>query len=189
MARRRLVLTALTVAAVATIINCGSVAMSDGKVVLPTDCDFNDITGITVPAPCSPVFKSSKFIGIAINVPKTVEIAEDFKLNICARYRHQVANSFSLGAPFINSIVFVAVDKATQEVYSGQVEEDENVLPDPDEDEDDAEIDESLRVGGYVNPDLVEVIGLPKKAARYVVYATVGTYKSNVMDLEVKEAE
>ena len=162
--------------------------MEKGDYVLPKDCDFNDIEDITFEAPCSPVFTNSKFTGVVINVPKTVVIDEVFKVNICARYRHRIADALSLGAPFHNSIVFVAVDKATQEVFSGKVDQGENVLPAPDEQQSDAEVDESIRVGGYLNPDLVQVIGLPRKPASYVVYATVGTYKSNVMDLEIKKA-
>ena len=40
-------------------------------------------------------------------------------------------------------------------------------------------------VGGYVNAELVELLRLPKKPAKYTVYATVADYKSNVMTVDV----
>ena len=164
--------------------------MSNDDWELPTDCDFSDVEDISFPAPCSPKFKNAGFVGLVINVPEKVRLGDDFSVNVFGRYRHRLSDELSLGASFMNSIVFMAVDKETQEVYSGQIEEDENEIPDDDEgDEEEPDPEEDVRVGGYVNPDLVEVVGLPARPARYTVYATVGTYKSNVMDLEVVRAE
>ncbi|MDZ7581822.1 MAG: hypothetical protein U5R30_14845 [Deltaproteobacteria bacterium] len=83
--------------------------------------------------------------------------------------------------------VFTVVDKDTHIIYSGKVPDIDHRIPEPDA------LKKSVKrealpdqiLGGYVNLDVVKVVRMPKKTGKYVLYATISSFKSNVLEFEV----
>jgi hypothetical protein len=148
---------------------------------------------------CSPNMDDPDFIGIVLNAPKVVtyEPGRTNPINgsfapliVCGAYAFKYT-TMGLNGDFVDSIVLVAVDEKSRISYHSTMPGVENAEPPPEAIEDDqAEEDFSGDIiGGYFNPNLAVVLGLPEKAADYVVYALLGPYESNRVRISVRQAE
>lgn len=120
---------------------------------------------------------------LAIVAPRRVSLDADGKLPVCGTYRVG-APRFNRSRSFLDEITLVAVDADTHEPRSGNLRtRDFDSAPaafDPN-DPDFAE----MSARGWFNVDLFDVAGLPRRAARYHVYALVGDLKSSAILVEV----
>lgn len=160
---------------------------------IPTNCNFSSIGHSYSGNECSPIINKSGYTGLLINVPQIVEASDNMVIPLASTHRHDISQPFviSLAQRFKNSIVFVVVNKDTDQLYSGTLPDMERRIPPPaylkdDNSESGNKIVRKEIIGGNVNVELVKLLRLPKNPARYFVYATVGTYKSNVLSVEVR---
>ncbi|VAW59612.1 hypothetical protein MNBD_GAMMA08-2634 [hydrothermal vent metagenome] len=152
--------------------------------VIPKNCNFNNIELPFFSNECSPRIKGLN-TGLIINAPSKVKITKNFTLNIASTYSHKPIIDLHLSKPLRNSIVFIAVNIETHIPFSGTVEDDDMEIDPPDNEPVDPEILKDKIIGGYVNIDLISVLGIPASPSKYIVYATVGPYKSNVIEIEL----
>lgn len=98
-------------------------------------------------------------------------------------------DTMNLDGDFRNSIVIVAVNRETHEVYKGHLKY-SGYRAGSKEGTSKEELDalKNSIVGGAFKVSLIEDLELPIKNAVYSIYATLGEYKSNVLTLttEVK---
>jgi hypothetical protein len=96
--------------------------------------------------------------------------------------------ALGLDGQFVHSVVFVAVDAATQEAFSGRMDPPSAAEPPPTLADLDLTPDDmkDVVITGYFNPDLVEVLGLPAREATYLVHAALGPYTSGVVRIRVR---
>jgi hypothetical protein len=182
-------------------VNCN--VISGGCAVKNTNepCDFGSIvTGSLVSNNCSPRITDYEFRGILINAPETVCFDESTrepltgsfaKIIIAGAYRFKY-DTLGLNGRFLESILLVAVDSTTHKVYSGKLRVFETParqqykLADDGLSEDDFE---DYIITEYFNPDISTALSLPPAEAQYVVYATLGPYKSNAVSINVRRKE
>jgi hypothetical protein len=91
---------------------------------------------------------------------------------------------------FLYSIILTAIDQATRKKYTGQLSQTGT------SETDDPTLDsrvpmeiaegEEIVITDYFNPNLTLLLDLPEQDAEYLVYATVGPYKSNQVRIRVK---
>ena len=158
--------------------------LEDKDYVIPASCNFNSIDLPFFSNDCSPRIKGMN-TGLVINSPTTVKLTDNFSIKIASTYSHKPINKLNLAQPIRNSIVFIAVNTETHIPLSGVIEEDDMGEESPDLSEIDPEVLKTKIIGGYVNADLVSLLGIPAKPATYIVYATVGPYVSNKIELNV----
>ena len=100
-------------------------------------------------------------------------------------------DTLGLGGDVIEAIVFVAVDARTHETYSGRMQAARGTPEEKPGPEEFGLTDEDLKDRVYVryfNPNLAEVLELPGAEGEYLVHATLGPYKSNVVRIRVRRA-
>lgn len=189
----------VTVLLLTTNINAGGVSMNDQLYVLPQDCDFNAGDMRTCAPQLLPPY-SNPFRGILINGPKIVEwpkndspdnymldpfgrtMGSPFILNISGLYQLPYA-TLGLSGDFSYEILVVAVNEKTSEVYKGKMERvgDVSILPELPSDE----VNDKNRISSsHFYLDLVNDLDIPITSAAYIVYATLGEYKSNVLTIK-----
>lgn len=147
--------------------------------------------------PCSPQ-PDSAFRGIEIAAPREVyfvpgsrdPIGGTFALvPVCGTciFEH---GTLGLNSDFEQAITLVAVDAETHESFSGRPTSRKDWLkpPPPTRKGSPRTSKKGRVVQGYFNPNLVRILGLPEKEAEYIVYATLGTYKSNVVRVRLVES-
>lgn len=167
---------------------------------LPENCDFTRVKGLYTKNECTPQIKDLNFRGIVINAPREVSFKKGAtetpfggfsKIPICGRYIHDLSVPLPLGRTFEESMIFVAVDARTNKAYSGKIQfKGTPVPPSISEDKKTDKKDLSKRsIGGYFNPNLSEIVDIPVQEGEYLVYVTLGSYKSNVVRIKVAEAE
>jgi len=134
---------------------------------------------------CSPKIESWDFRGIILNSPKKIRISDEFILPLCGT--HQLSELFiNKFKKYDHEIVIVVTDTSTYKSYSGK-------LSKPGfKSEDYAKAigsDEELErntVGGWFNIDVFDYVkSLPEKEGKYIIYATIGDLKSNVVEVEI----
>jgi hypothetical protein len=178
---------------------CASMSAADNKFyTLPETCDFAGLEGgDEISNACSPRLIDRNYRGIVINGP--IEIvwpkgAEPdrnpspfgttkgpARLIIAATYKLPEPTLGS-NEDFNNEILFVAVNKITESVYSGKIprfgttQKPDLGFP--------IDNNPNRYAKGYINPDLVNILSLPITNATYTVYATLGEYKSNVLTIK-----
>ena len=148
-------------------------------------CDFDQVTRLLESNPCTPKIKGYDFEGIVINLPEEVgldAVRPGGRVMLCGRARLKF-DLLGLRGDFVDSILFVATNSRTHQTYAGKLESVPNPIraPVPPVKNDDPE----LIVGVYFNPNLTKVLRLPPETAEYIVYATLGPHKSNVLRLRV----
>lgn len=158
-------------------------------------CDFSQVTHRFASNPCTPTIKrSEQFIGIFINVPEEISFTEGrgatlaesgAKLQLCGASRFKY-DELGLHGDASDAILFVAVDAATHRTFSGKIPPLPNAIPFPRDPSQPPERHPGLVVGDSFNPDLAEILSLPATDAEYIVYATLGPHKSNVLRTRVK---
>ena len=145
---------------------------------------------------CSPVPDDPSFRGIRIAAPNEVYFTPgepDSRSGAFATIPVCGVSVFEPGqtrqaddAP--SSIVFVAVDTETHEAFSGVPYAPFNLTPGPRPPGPAGIAGRERSVGSirsYFNPNLARILKLPERAASYDVYATIGSYKSNVVRIRV----
>ncbi len=170
---------------------------------LPQDCDFSKAgNNSTQSFDCSPQLKDpffSEFQGILVNGPKDTEwpksLADEtpvvlpngdtqgkLKLVISGLVKLPY-ETLDLDGELAKHVLLVAVNQESAESYSGKLipfgfTAKPNV-PGL------AESQQGLDTTEYFNIDLVKNLEIPFSSAKYKVYATLGEYKSNVIDVNI----
>lgn len=164
-----------------------------------SDPAYDDVVeGSLLSNACSPEIDDDEFRGIVLAAPQTVRFtAGEFDpitgafapVIVCGTYVFGFTE-MGLDGDFVESIVLVAVDEERRETFSGTMSAVENELVEPSVfDTTDLEPEDFAGdvITGYFNPNLATVLGLPERAADYVVYALLGPYESNRVRIAVRE--
>ncbi|MCA9727304.1 MAG: hypothetical protein KC729_06440 [Candidatus Eisenbacteria bacterium] len=173
---------------------------------LYSDPAFDAVTpGSFSDYPCSPEPADEDQIGILLAAPDTVSympgtpFANDtaFARVLVCGYYYLPMNTLNLDGDLVEKIVFVAVDAESNRSFTGTMAEEspEEPMPDPEpSDEEPPGPDELVSlptpadepIGGWFNPNLADILGLPEGAATYTVYAFLGPYRSNTVTIRVQ---
>lgn len=164
-----------------------------------SDMAFEEVVeGSYMDYSCSPDIDDPDFIGIKLNAPEVVTylpgssnpINGSFApIVVCGAYAFKYT-TMGLNGDFANSIVLVAVDEQSRISFHGTMSGVENEEPQPENDDGlNAEDFAGDTIGGYFNPNLATVLGLPEKEADYVVYALLGQFESNRVRISIRQSE
>jgi hypothetical protein len=166
---------------------------------MPEDAEFDAVVaGSLMPNGCTPELDQDDFDfrGIRIQAPTRVEFQPGridplfgafARLMICGVYCFD-GNYLGLREQFLERLVLVAVDAKRHRAFSTSLQAVPNAVAGPDPFEGLMLTDddwEGRTVTGYFNPNLAEVMPLPADEATYVVYAVLGSYVSNVLQMTV----
>jgi len=171
---------------------------------IPNDCNFTQViesgfgrngSGINQSNSCSPEIMDLNFNGIVINAPNEIIFDTDSTENnqnaipLCGTYAHDMGVYIDTKKNFINSIIFVVVDTKTNETWSGQIPELQNLARKPKSISGDRkkltlEEMKGRIIGGYFNPNIFNITSARLYETEYIVYATVGPYKSNAITIK-----
>ncbi len=146
---------------------------------------------------CSPEVEDPDFIGILLNAPEVVTYVPGSSnpLNgsfapviVCGAYAFKYT-TLGLNGDFADSIVLVAVDEKSRISYHSTMPGVENAVPEQADPESNLTAEDFAGdiIGGYFNPNLAVILGLPEKEADYIVYALLGPYESNRVRISIKE--
>lgn len=169
---------------------------------LPIDCDFLAIgNNDSIEYDCSPKLTDrffSDFKGILINTQSEIIWPDNASKDDCTYFPNGNNNSpFKLmlaglahvpdsviknNLDIAFEVLIVAVDQKTAQSYSGKMIKLGSIgaIPELEPDVGD-DVSPDITRKNFFNIDLVENLGLPISNATYIVYATLGEYKSNVM--------
>lgn len=173
---------------------------------IPEDCDFSQVVargfgragrGHFSENVCTPIIHDLKFVGIVINAPKVVHFittsTEDGEnaIPVSGLIRHDLG-TFIGGKNELNlaeTIVFVVKDTRTNDVWHGKIPGPQNLVPKPKpKDGNERKLTpEEMKgriLGEVFNPNLFDITSLQLRETEYLVYATVGPYKSNVVTIK-----
>jgi len=161
---------------------------------------FNEVVeGSYMDYACSPVIDDLDFIGIKLNAPEVVTFVPG-GLNpingsfapviVCGSYSFKYT-TLGLNGRFVNAIVLVAVDEKSRMSFHGTMSGVVNAIPEPQGAGDGLTAEDFAgdTIGGYFNPNLAVILGLPEKEADYVVYALLGPYESNRVRISVRQSD
>jgi len=142
---------------------------------------------------CSPILEN-EFRGIKINAPTEITMMEDYSFPVCGSY-HFTEEFFKKFRSLENEIVIVVVDLKTHKSYSSNLlkKDFEPAILDDKENIEDEEVNieneeefEDVSISSWFNIDLFRYIeDLPRYATTFIVYATIGDFKSNVVTVKV----
>ena len=136
-------------------------------------------------------------VGIAINAPRTVQFSEGPRLSYKdAQFIVSVATRFvygtlGYGASFMDNVTFVVVDARTHQEYavSALAAENsnmrENLIPMPAEMRDPQNKQTNTTIGEDLRANIAKMIDLPAVETEYIVYASMGPYRSNSLTVKV----
>lgn len=141
--------------------------------------------------PCSPLSPGPTWRGVLIRAP----IHAKFKSGFTAGERHSFAAIPLCGYYLVDlerlrpgvPLRIVAVDQLTQERFEGDVIDKEENLeePPPEIPAHSASNLEGIAVGSWFNPNLPDYVSLPAVAATYAVHVEYGSYRSNIVEIQV----
>lgn len=168
--------------------------MSNSDYEIPENCNFNTVDNTSSSNECSPKINTPTFEGLIINVPKIINFKDDMEAILACTY--SFSNKTDLGnlKEVRNSIVFTVIDTKTHVPFSGVVQGLHNPILPPNLQ---ATVNQMKKTSdeiptqyqeGYVNINLFDVVSMPKETGKYIVYATVSNYKSNVVEFEIVES-
>jgi len=161
---------------------------------------FEEVTeGSYLDYECSPDIDDPDFRGILLNAPAVVTYipGKSNPINgafapviVCGAFTFDYT-TLGLDGDFADSIVIVAVDEKSRDSFRGTMTGIENAEPEPEGlyDDSNAEDFSDDVIGGYFNPNLAVILGLPEQEADYVVYALLGPFESNRVRISVKESD
>lgn len=155
------------------------------------------IEGSYLYSECSPDIDDPDFRGIQLNAPAVVAYVpgRSNPLNgafapivVCGAFVFDYT-TLGLNGDFADSIVIVAVDEKSRNSFRGTMPGVENEVPMPEGIESDSSEEDFSEdiIGGFFNPNLAVILGLPEREADYVVYALLGPFESNRVRISVKE--
>jgi hypothetical protein len=142
--------------------------------------------------PCSPIIDDLAFRGIALNAPAEVEFEpgspDPFtraftRIPLCGTCRFDY-NAMGLDGEFADAVLLVATDAVTHETYSARMQSQEDLEPVADDSGEEMDLS-GVVVQQYFNADLAVLLDLPAGEAEYIVFATLGEFKSNPVRLKV----
>ena len=198
--------------ACAPIPDSGEQLMSDDLYELPDPCNFMDVYNGSAEFDCSPKLKDryfSEFSGLLINAPKAVVWPKNVSLSDfppgpwgttsgplrlmlagLARFKY---SELGLRGDTGEHVLVIAVDQKTGQSYSGKMPQpDVETAPNFDMGHEQIEpnqAEQNALLTSYFNLDLVHDLNLPIAKARYTVYATLGEFKSNIVEIETSIEE
>ena len=176
---------------------------------IPENCDFAQVItrgfgrdggGRSEDNQCSPVIHDLKFVGIVINAPKVVHFStpdtEDDQnaIPVCGVISHDLGTF--LGRKYSSlpeTVIFVVTDVKSNDTWSGKIPGPQNLIPRPkplhgEEKKFTLEEMKGRIHHEWFNPNLFNITGMQLRETEYLVYATVGPYKSNVVTIKtIKE--
>lgn len=165
----------------------------------PDDAAFDEIDEHSFESnACSPEIEDPDWRGIALNAPSLVKYTPGaegpldlaFARALLCGYAHFDYTTLGLQGAFLESILFVATNTETNDVYTGKLEIVENAIPDDFDDEDDSPEDlAALSIGEYFNINIAAVAQLPEGSAEYKIHATLGEFRSNVITMRIEAEE
>ena len=173
---------------------------------LPENCDFMKVGNNSgTDNECTPILEDGMGrdgVGILINGPREQVWPKDFddsdvfrhpdgspvdsplRLMVAGRFKLPY-NTASLRGSFSYRVMLVAVNQDTGENYSGRMQPFGMVQEHPDIPSIE-EGRENSYVGGPFNIDMVHNLGIPIADATYTVCATLGEFKSNVLNIRTR---
>lgn len=167
-------------------------SMENTNYKIPVDCDFNVIDHAYSKNTCSPYIIKPAYEGVLINVSKKITFNENMEVLLACTFSFSNKTDLGVFEGVANSIVFTVIDTASHGPYSGKVPGMQNSIPPPpmpNHSGNQTKIDPEERPlqyrRGYVNVNLLNIVNMPKKVGHYIVYATISTYKSNVIEFDI----
>lgn len=166
--------------------------MGNNSYTIPENCDSSDIDHEYSSNSCSPQIIKPAFEGVLINVPKKTMFNESMEVLLACTFAFSNKTDLGVFGDVSNAIVFTVVDTDTHIPYSGKVPGMDNLIPPPpmpnhsgNQNKVDPKDLPLQFYESYVNMNLLDTVGMPKKVGKYIVYATISTYKSNVLEIEI----
>jgi len=136
-------------------------------------------------------------VGIAINAPREVQFSEGPRLSpqdtqfiVCVASRF-VYDMLGYGSSFMDHLTLVVVDARNHQEYSASalVAEDSNLrenfrplpsdMPQPKTDH------TNTTIGEFLRANLAKMIDLPAVETEYIIYASLGPYRSNTLTVKL----
>ncbi len=133
-------------------------------------------------------------LGIAINAPIEVTFSNEGTLDrrdcqfiVCGASRF-VYNTLGHGSNFADHISFVAVDQTSQVATSGVMEPNvPNSIPPPADMPKSTTDHSKTTIGEVFRTNLAEIMTLPAVETDCVVYAALGSFRSNTLTVKVRK--
>ena len=136
-------------------------------------------------------------LGIAINAPREVQFSEGPRLShkdaqfiVCVATRF-VYDMMGYGADFMNHVTLVVVDARTHQEYSASalLADDsnirDNIVPFPDDMSQPQTDHTNTTIGEVLRANLAKMIDLPAVETEYIIYASLGPYRSNTLTVKL----
>jgi hypothetical protein len=124
---------------------------------------------------------------VLINAPSRVFLSDAMTVKVACSFAFSLRRDLGLLESVENEIVFTVIDRETNLPYSGKVPSMDHPVPSPGGPRRALKREQlpDQILESYVNLDLVKVAHMPRKTGRYLAYATIATFKSNVLEFEV----
>jgi hypothetical protein len=135
--------------------------------------------------------------GIAINAPRVVEFSEgpilqpgDAQFIVCVATRF-VYDTLGFGSSFMDNLSLVVVDGRTHQEYSvsALLADDTNIrsnyLPMPSDMAGPKTDHRNTTIGEVLRANLAKMMKLPAEETEYIVYASLGPYRSNTLSVKL----
>lgn len=164
-----------------------------------SDVNFEEVSENSyVSFKCSPESDDSNFEGLLINAPKIVTYVPGYsnpingtwaRFIICGYYSFK-KSTLNLNGDFADAITLIAIDEKTKKRYQGRMGTEAEISENP-EDDNGLAAKDSLEdiIGGYFNPNLTYIMGLPEQEADYIVYAQLENFESNRVKISIKKSD
>lgn len=154
---------------------------------IPTQCDFNDVGHKYSSNSCSPEVLTRTFEGLLINAPEKIVMSKDMWLPVACTYAFSQRRDLGIFQDVAEAIEFTIVDQESKIAYAGRMFGIQNPIMNPDAPTEPVKREElpDNYYQGYVNPDLLKITNMPKKAGLYRVYATLKAFRSNDLTVEI----
>ena len=187
----------------------GETLKTDTLFELPDDCNFMDVHSGAEQYKCSPKLKDkyfNEFSGILINAPKSVVWPKNASLSDytagpsgtsrgplrlmltgLTRFNY---SEMDLDNEANNQVLVIAVNQKTAKSYAGKMhhanQSDAAILDQGRKIIEPNKAEQNRLLTTYFNLDLVHDLNLPIANAHYTVYAMLGEYKSNIIEIETR---
>lgn len=160
--------------------------------VIPSlpDSAFDEVESQFLGYPCSPEITDDDFRGIVLNGPKRVLFGPDTRdprfgsftrMNVCGvcQFDHDY---LGINGRFETNVTFFAVNAKTHRVHVGRLYAGNHVPPkrEPDDPR------QNVVTTKWFNPNLALISDIPPEDGDYLVYATLGDYKSNTVTIQLR---
>ena len=136
-------------------------------------------------------------VGIAINAPREVQFSDgprlspkDAQFTVCVATRF-VYDILGYGSSFMDNLTLVVVDARTHQEYSASalLAESTNIRdnrePFPSDMPQSKTDHTNTTIGEFLRANLAKMIDLPAVETEYIVYASLGPYRSNTLTVKL----